>query len=127
MLSGKVLVIDDEPITLEMVKHILEDIVSGELLLMSSSIEAMACVQTCRDGDLDLVVCDWEMPDHTGLDILKALRAESPDTPFLMMTGHASRQYVLAAMQAGVTGFIAKPFKQQDLVARVRECISPAA
>ena len=116
-MTNKILVVDDDRVFLELVHHILEEYVSGEIRTFSSSIEAIEFIQ--QNEALSLVICDWHMPKADGLEVLKVLRKRCPDTPFLMLTGTPKRSVVLAAKQGGANGFIAKPFKDHELLEKV--------
>jgi two-component system chemotaxis response regulator CheY len=75
-----------------------------------------------------LIVCDWRLPDGvSGLDILKAVRAAKMSVPFLMMTGLVETEAVLAAKEAGVSGYIGKPFSAKGLEAKMRAMLKPPA
>lgn len=65
-----------------------------------------------RAGGFDFVVCDWNMPRMSGLDLLKAIRAdeETKGLPFLMVTAEALKENIVAAIQAGVSDYVVKPF-----------------
>jgi two-component system chemotaxis response regulator CheY len=65
-----------------------------------------------RNGDFDFVVTDWNMPGMSGFDLLKAVRADEKlkTLPVLMVTAEAKRDQIIAAAQAGVNGYIVKPF-----------------
>ncbi len=67
----------------------------------------------------DLVISDWEMPEMTGLNLLKRVRETWPDMPFIMLTGKTSGDFVLAARDHGVNGYIAKPFAPNQLIAKI--------
>jgi two-component system chemotaxis response regulator CheY len=65
-----------------------------------------------RNQPFDLVVTDWNMPNMTGIDLLRAIRAEPAlkGLPVLMVTAENNRDQIIAAAQAGVNGYIVKPF-----------------
>jgi two-component system chemotaxis response regulator CheY len=65
----------------------------------------------------DFVISDWNMPVMTGLDLLKAIRADDAlkSTPVLMVTAEAKQENIIAAVQAGVSNYIVKPFNAQTL------------
>lgn len=117
--AQNILLIDDDSITLELVQHVLEEFVSGEIFAFSSSVKALNFVRQVRSNELTLVICDWQMPTVNGIDILKALRENDSSTPFLMVTANPTRELVIAAKKAGATDFIAKPFKNVDLTEKV--------
>ncbi len=121
-----VVVVDDDQITLELVKHILDEIVVGEVKPFSSSIAAMEYLRDVNINQLDLVICDRHMPDFSGFDILHAIRIRSQKVPFLMLTGDATRESVVNAIREGATDFIAKPFKNKDLTDKVSRLLQPS-
>ena len=73
----------------------------------------------------NLVCLDWNMPVMSGYDFLKALRADSrwSALPVLMITTEGSRDSIIAALKAGATGYLTKPFNQQDLQSKIMDCL----
>ena len=74
-------------------------------------------LEQLRGRHFDLVICDWDMPDSSGLDVLQALRADEKlnKIPFLMVTANQQREFVEAAIAAGVNDYVAKPFRLNTL------------
>jgi len=68
----------------------------------------------------DLVICDWLMPEMSGIDLLKKIRDAGSDVPFLMLTVKTERESVMKAAKAGVTGYITKPFDLKGIQSRIR-------
>ena len=66
---------------------------------------------------IDFVIADWNMPNMTGLELLKAVRSDADlaKTPFLMVTAEALQENVIAAVKAGVSNYIVKPFTAETL------------
>lgn len=123
MYNCNIAVIDDDTITLELVQIILEEVTSGEIVVFSDSKLALEYVQSDKMDDISLVMCDWLMPDVSGLDILAALRKSRPSCPFLMLTANATKQLVVDAMRLGVNDFVVKPFHTNDLINKVEQLI----
>ncbi len=118
-----IILIDDEELTQELIRHMLRELDLGEIAIYSSCSKALARIK--KDGEhFDLIISDWEVPGMNGLDFLKEFRKIQKDTPFLMVTGNASKDLVLSAMKAGVTAFIAKPFTANSLLEKVRKLTS---
>ncbi|MBT4117584.1 MAG: response regulator [Rhodospirillaceae bacterium] len=69
---------------------------------------------------VSFVVCDWTMPGMTGLQLIEKIRAVNSTIPILILAGDASIENLKAALAAGVSQFIAKPFSAGDLQKRVR-------
>lgn len=126
MYDCNVVVIDDDFITLELVQLILEEVISGEVFVFSDSKQALDYVQSNSMDKISLVICDWLMPDVSGLDILAALRNSKSQCPFLMITANATKQLVVDSMRLGATDFIVKPFITRDLQTKVERLIRDA-
>ncbi len=83
--------------------------------------------QTLLNGSsVDLVLCDWEMPEINGHKLLVWMKANESlkKTPFIMITGNADKQNVIAALQAGLDGYVVKPFNMSVLVKKVSEVMA---
>ena len=90
-------------------------------------------IDAAEDGDdgqkamskvgYDLILCDWEMPGKSGLELLTWARSQPhyADIPFVMVTSRGERDYVLQAIQAGVNDYMGKPFEDQQLVDKVKK------
>ncbi|MEE9118511.1 MAG: response regulator, partial [Calditrichia bacterium] len=65
----------------------------------------------------DLIFCDWNMPDMSGMEVLKKIRSddELKDIPFIMVTAKAEEEKILAAIKAGVSNYILKPFTAKTI------------
>jgi two-component system chemotaxis response regulator CheY len=70
-----------------------------------------------QGGDFDFVVTDWNMPGMQGIDLLKAIRADASlsHIPVLLITAEAKKEQIVMAAQAGVNGYIVKPFTAATL------------
>ncbi|MDX1810843.1 MAG: chemotaxis response regulator CheY [Gammaproteobacteria bacterium] len=74
-----------------------------------------------KNGDFDFLVTDWNMPGMTGIDLLKAVRADPKlqSLPVLMVTAEQKREQIIEAAQAGVNGYIVKPFTAVTLKEKI--------
>jgi two-component system chemotaxis response regulator CheY len=74
-----------------------------------------------KSGDFDFLVTDWNMPGMTGIDLLKEIRADNQlaSLPTLMVTAEAKRDQIIEAAQAGVNGYVVKPFTAQVLKEKI--------
>ena len=123
--SIKVLVVDDYPLTRDMVKAILRQL--GFQNIVGAEDGAVA-LQLIRDERFGLVICDWNMPRLSGLSVLREVRSHDRDKhlPFLMLTAEAYKENVVEALKAGVSDYVVKPFTSQTLgekVARVLKSV----
>ena len=75
--------------------------------------------------DVDIIVCDWDMPDVTGIEVLEAVRADEKlkDTLFIMVTAETRAKNIKLAIDAGATDYLLKPFKTDQLVYRVLKAL----
>lgn len=81
--------------------------------------------QVAKAGEIDLVICDVNMPNMDGLDFLRALRANSDSThiPVLMVTTESSRRAIAEAMEIGANGYVVKPFTPEMLKTAISELL----
>ncbi len=79
-----------------------------------------------RSEQVDLLISDWNMPNISGLDLLKRVRGMAPtkDIPFLMVTMKGTKQEILDAIKAGVSDYMVKPFSAQTLMDKVNKILS---
>lgn len=110
----KILVVDDFSTMRRIVKNILKQL--GFDNIEEAEDGAQAYTKLKNEG-FGFVVCDWNMPNMDGLEFLKKVRsdAELKETPFLMVTAEAEKEKVVAAIQAGVSNYIVKPFTAEVL------------
>lgn len=122
----RVLVVDDHHITREMVRAILSGMGFANFALAENGLLAFKILQDVLK--IDLIVCDWNMPHSTGLELLTKVRADPRlrRTPFLMLTAEAYRESVQAALAAGVSDYVVKPFTASVLVEKVTGLMSKA-
>ncbi len=126
-LSEKILVVDDFSTMRRIVKTTLKQIGYEQILEAESGDEAQALLK--EEGPFGLVVCDWNMPGMSGLDLLRWVRQTDRlrGLPFLMVTAEAKRENILEAIQAGVTNYVVKPFNKQKLAEKIQAIAQPEA
>ncbi|MBF0509841.1 MAG: response regulator [Deltaproteobacteria bacterium] len=75
-----------------------------------------------RVKKFDLIICDWNMPEMNGLDLLKKVREDETlrHIPFMMVTAEALKENIVLAIQEGVTQYIVKPFNQKTLQEKIK-------
>jgi DNA-binding response OmpR family regulator len=119
----KVLIVDDAAFIREMVRRTLrsrfptmqiEDVVNGR-----------KAQQLLEKAEFDLVLCDWEMPEMSGIELLSWVRQERKSrVPFVMVTSRGDKENVIEAIQAGVSDYIGKPFSSDSLINKVTKVLS---
>ncbi len=113
------LVIDDQEDARAMMKKMLHEIGITQIFEAANGRDGLKFLDMSPDM-IDIVLCDWNMPSMTGVDLLRQLRSAEPNFPFLMVTGRRDLGSVAQAKGAGVTGYILKPFSITQLEAKMR-------
>jgi two-component system, chemotaxis family, chemotaxis protein CheY len=105
----KILVVDDFSTMRRIIKNLLRDLGFTNTTEADDGLTAMPILQA---GGIDFLVTDWNMPGMQGIDLLKAVRADEnlSHLPVLMVTAETKREQIIEAAQAGVNGYIVKPF-----------------
>jgi two-component system chemotaxis response regulator CheY len=109
-----VLIVDDASAMRRIVRGLLKELGFKN---MRESENGQLALDELKKRKADFVISDWNMPVMTGLDLLKAIRADEvlKSTPVLMVTAEAKQENIIAAVQAGVSNYIVKPFNAQTL------------
>jgi len=110
-----VLIIDDEPSVTRLLKMMLNDLNVAQVFVAKDGRDALDFLGSFDDAGVDFIICDWNMPRMTGIDLLQQFRTVDPDVPFVMLTGRNDMDSVTAARDLGVTGYLLKPFSQEQL------------
>jgi two-component system chemotaxis response regulator CheY len=115
----KILVVDDQADMRAMVRGMLSEMGITQIFEASDGREALTFADAAIDM-IDVVICDWNMPKLTGIDLLRQMRSVMPDLPFLMLTGRGDLGSVAEAKSSGVTAYIRKPFSPANLEIKLR-------
>jgi two-component system chemotaxis response regulator CheY len=110
----KIMVVDDFATMRKVIRNLLKQVGYENIVEAEDGVIAL---KTLKSQKIDLVVSDWNMPNMTGLELLKAVRSDEDlkATPFLMVTAEALQDNVIAAVKAGVSNYIVKPFTAEVL------------
>ena len=106
----KILVVDDFPTMRRIVKTLLKQNGFKNFTDAEDGVEAYKYLQ--EQGDFEFIVSDWNMPNMTGLELLKTVRADPKlkHIPFLMVTAEAEKENIIEAVKSGVSNYVVKPF-----------------
>lgn len=120
-MSLKILVVDDASFTRDLIKRTLRR--QFPACMVDEAVNGKKAQQMLSKTRFDMVLCDWEMPEMTGVELLKWCR-EQPNyqkeqVPFLMITSRGDKSHVIEAVQSGVTDYLGKPFSSEQLVNKV--------
>ena len=124
--SIKYLVVDDFSTMRRIVKNLLQELGYQNVQEADDGKTAWPMLQT---GSFDFVITDWNMPLMPGLDLLKAIRADEKlkTLPVLMVTAEAKREQIVEAVQAGVSGYVVKPFTAEILKQKLDKILQARA
>ncbi len=114
----KILIVDDFSTMRRIIKNLLRD------LGFTNTVEAddgLTALPILRAGGIDFLVTDWNMPGMQGIELLKTVRADAKlsKLPVLMVTAEQKREQIIEAAQAGVNGYIVKPFTAATLKEKI--------
>ena len=87
--------------------------------------DGISALKVLRSKEIDFIISDWNMPNMTGIDLLRAVRADSQisSLPFLMVTAESLKENVMEAVKAGVSNYIVKPFTAEVLNEKIEKII----
>jgi CheY-like chemotaxis protein len=114
----KVLLVDDHAGTRELTHRMLARLRPAKIVEAESGDQALRFFGD-TPAEFDLVVCDWNMPGMSGIELFGKVRAIRPKVPFLMVTGRVDPESVILAKRSGVSGYIAKPFSPDELKRKI--------
>lgn len=112
-MSERILVIDDEPDMLMLLRMIIEDNTSYEVETTNNPAEGLKML---TEEAYDLVISDLKMPGMDGLELFDELRKMSPDIPVIIITAYGSPEAADEALKKGVADFITKPFRKDTIL-----------
>ena len=126
MSKVSVLVVDDAPFIRDLVKKALRSQFPG--IRTEDAVNGRKAQQMLARERFDLILCDWEMPEMSGLELLTWCRTQDAlkAVPFIMVTSRGDKENVVQAIQAGVSDFIGKPFSNEQLTSKVRKALGRA-
>ncbi len=116
-----ILVVDDEPRIVQVVRDYLQH--GGFAVLVAA--DGPSALRTARTGRPDLIVLDLGLPGQDGLDVARALRRDG-DVPIIMLTARSDETDKLVGLELGADDYITKPFSPKELVARIRTVLRRA-
>jgi two-component system, chemotaxis family, chemotaxis protein CheY len=113
-MKMRFLVVDDFSTMRRIIKGLLQELGYSDIKEAEDGSQAL---EMLKAADFDFVITDWNMPKMMGIDLLLAIRADAKlkTLPVLMVTAEQKREQIVAAVEAGVNGYVAKPFNAQTL------------
>ncbi len=116
----KILIVDDFSTMRRIIKNLLRDL---GFTNTQEADDGSTALPMLKKGGFDFLVTDWNMPGMTGIELLQAVRAdpELSSLPVLMVTAEAKREQIIRAAEAGVNGYIVKPFTANTLKEKIEK------
>ncbi len=116
----KILIVDDFSTMRRIIKNLLRDLGFSNT---SEADDGNTALPMLKAGDFDFLVTDWNMPGMEGIDLLKAVRADDKlaNLPVLLVTAEAKKEQIVEAAQAGVNGYVVKPFNAATLKEKIEK------
>jgi two-component system chemotaxis response regulator CheY len=114
-----VLLVEDDSFALKLAQTVLRNLGVAHVILARDGAEAIKILDS-KATRADLIISDWNMPNVTGLDLLRHVRKTWANMPFIMLTGRATEDFVIAAKEHGVNGYVVKPFSPDQLSRKIQ-------
>ena len=116
----KILIVDDFSTMRRIIRNILKQL---EFINVEEAEDGSVAFEKLKDADYDLLITDWNMPNMTGLDLLKEIRSNEKlkDLKVLMVTAEAEKENIIQAAQAGANDYIVKPFTADVLEQKINK------
>lgn len=115
-MSGRIVIVDDEPITRLDIRHILE---SAGYEVVGEASDGFEAIRACQDLLPDLVIMDIKMPVLDGLTASKKIVSEGITSVIILLSAYSDNQYVKKAKEFGALGYLVKPLHEQSLLPMV--------
>ncbi len=116
----RILVVDDFATMRRIIKNILKQLGYENI---AEAEDGKVALRALENQDIDFIVSDWNMPNMSGLELLKAVRASEKfkDIPFLMVTAEAMKENIIEAVKSGVSNYIVKPFTAETMREKIEK------
>jgi two-component system chemotaxis response regulator CheY len=117
-INKKFLVVDDFATMRRIIRNLLRQLGYSKI---EEAEDGAVALRKLKSQPFDMVICDWNMPNMTGIELLREVRADDAikETPFLMVTAEAIKENIIEAVKAGVSNYIVKPFTADVLSSKI--------
>jgi two-component system, chemotaxis family, chemotaxis protein CheY len=119
----KILLVDDFATMRKIVKNLLRQMSYTNVIEAEDGVKALKAL---KSEEVDFIISDWNMPNMTGIELLREVRADKDlaGLPFLMVTAEGLKENVVTAVKAGVSNYIVKPFTAEVLNEKIEKIIA---
>lgn len=122
-MPNRILIVDDDP----MIRHFVDLVLTQQGFKVVTAAASDTAMQLLGRESFALVLLDINMPGMSGLDVLRLMRVRPGRPKILMMTAHRDPATIMKALEQGADGYLAKPFKPQDLLKRIETILKGPA
>jgi two-component system, chemotaxis family, chemotaxis protein CheY len=119
-LNMKVMIVDDFATMRRILRNILKQIGFKNIIEADDGKHAL---KELKKEKVDLIMCDWNMPEMPGIELLKNVRSddELKEIPFVMVTAEAQKDNILEAVKSGVSNYVVKPFTAETITEKLNK------
>lgn len=121
-MSEKVLVVDDSGVMRKIIIRSLNAVGFNDIVEAADGVEGL---KTFQENEVSLVLTDWNMPNKSGIELTRDIRATGSTVPIFMITTEGERSRVVEAIQAGVNDYLLKPFTPEQVREKLDKYCSP--
>lgn len=122
--SMKALILEDDTLLADLLETVVAGLYPGIDIFVTASVNR--ALEHWSKYGADLLIIDWNLPDGSGLDVVRAAREKNSETAIVMISGRADRDSVLKAARYGISGYISKPFSVEMVYERLTALVDPA-
>jgi DNA-binding NtrC family response regulator len=119
-MAEKILIIDDEPELLELLKLVIEDKTRHQVVTTTNPLQAPALLE---ESPFDLVITDLKMPHLSGIELLETIQKIDPGLPVIILTAYGTIESAVEALQKGAFSYVTKPFKIDEILVNIEKAL----
>jgi len=119
-MAGTIVVVDDEPDLLDLLKLILTEKTDHQVLTTTDPHQA---IEWCKTYRADLLISDLRMPEMEGIELLKIIKQQDPNLPLILITAYGTIESAVEAMRHQAFDYITKPFKKEQILVTVDKAL----
>jgi DNA-binding NtrC family response regulator len=119
-MAGTIVIVDDEPDLLDLLKIILTEKTNHQVLTTTDPHQA---IEWCKSYQADLLISDLRMPEMEGIEILKIVKQLDPNLPLILITAYGTIESAVEAMRHKAFDYITKPFKKEQILTTVDKAL----
>ncbi|MCP4650431.1 MAG: response regulator [PVC group bacterium] len=116
-MAKKILLIEDNPDYIMITRRILEQ--AGKEYEVDSALEAQEGIRRVIEENYNLILCDYRLPGYSGLDVLKEIRKQGKDSPFVMVTSAGNEKIAVDVLQEGASDYVVKDSSYENILPMV--------